>query len=159
MAAEHIEWTKDLDLGIPEIDGQHRVIVQAINKLIDVGGTEDMGVVMDVMEQLIQYTISHFEYEELLQVEAKYTAFESHKAMHGIFTKQIEIYRRRAAKGEDISHALAQMLKAWLISHIKNEDVNYVPTVKGYLDDSRLNGVRAVEKIGWGEAMLKRVFG
>jgi len=66
----HIEWTEDLNTGIQVIDSQHHRIVQYINKLYDIQNTHDRKQVEQVLDELVDYTLSHFAFEESLMEAA-----------------------------------------------------------------------------------------
>lgn len=148
-----IEWNADWNTGIDEIDAQHKRIVYYINRLersTETGKKED---IRSVMDGLIDYTISHFDYEEELQERARYPFFKAHRMEHKIFTRKIEHFVERADQGEDIAPELLSMLRAWLIHHISQDDRDYVESVQKTL------AVNREEHESWMEMTLKRVFG
>lgn len=128
-----IIWESKLDTGIDVIDAQHRRIVDYINDLEVAKMTLDKRMVMDVIEQLIDYTQSHFGFEEEMLAEAGYKFLKPHKKVHELFIKRVTDFTIRAAKGEDIADELHTMLKKWLLNHIANEDRDYTETVKQML--------------------------
>ena len=65
-----IIWESKLDTGIDVIDHQHRRIVDYINDLEIAKTMGDKKKVTDVIEQLIDYTQSHFGFEESMMEEA-----------------------------------------------------------------------------------------
>jgi hemerythrin len=131
-----IEWTNDLILGIPEIDEQHKQIVDYINKLVDVRGNPDRKVTEEVVSELIGYTVSHFGFEESLMEQANYSYIEPHKRIHRLFEKRVKHYAERFVHGEEITEELIQMLYNWLIGHIRAEDKDYSPLVLASLNKS-----------------------
>ena len=65
-------WQDDLNTGIEVIDHQHRRIVEMINHLHVAQTSLQRLVVSDVIDELIDYTLSHFAFEEELMEEAGY---------------------------------------------------------------------------------------
>jgi hemerythrin len=130
-----IFWTNQLSVGIEVIDSQHRRIVDYINLLDDAlsnGHTrKDIGILIN---DLVDYTISHFGFEESLQDEAAYPFIKAHKKVHVLFTKRVADFQARFDNGEDISEELHNVLVTWLLNHIKYDDADYVQSVKKYLD-------------------------
>jgi hemerythrin len=120
-----IAWTADLDTGIEPIDVQHRQLVDYINDLDVAADTGNRKAVAEVLELLIEYTLSHFAFEEQLQIDAGYTFAAAHKSMHDVFVKRVERYKDRFDGGEDIVAELQRMLKSWLVHHIKRDDKQY----------------------------------
>ena len=90
----------------------------------------DKRMVTDVIEQLIDYTQSHFGFEEEMLEEAGYKFLKPHKKVHELFIKRVTGFTIRAAKGEEIADELHSMLSKWLLNHIANEDRDYAEAVK-----------------------------
>ncbi|MBT4863320.1 MAG: bacteriohemerythrin, partial [Gammaproteobacteria bacterium] len=95
----HIEWTRDLDTGIQVIDNQHKRIVEYINKLDDAGVTSDKEQISGVLTELVDYTLSHFTFEESLMEEAGYPFVRGHKRVHQLFVKRVGDYIQRFKMG------------------------------------------------------------
>ena len=68
----YLHWSNDLDTGIAVIDTQHRRIVDLINELNTANETGDPAVIKHVLNELVDYTLSHFTFEEELQLKANY---------------------------------------------------------------------------------------
>lgn len=150
---QHIIWSSDLDTGIQVIDNQHKRIVEYINKLIDARVTHDKEQIGTVLNELVDYTLSHFTFEESLMEEAGYPFIKGHKRVHQLFVKRIGDYVQRFRMGEDITDELLNTLKAWLINHIKSDDNDYAEVVR-----VNLQGM-SKEKEGWIARSLKSIFG
>lgn len=136
-------WTEHLNIGIDVIDQQHRRIVEYINQLDDARANgHSREEIAWLINDLVDYTISHFGFEESLQEEANYPFITAHKKVHDLFAKRVAEFQERFNKGEDISKALNSLLITWLFNHIKRDDADYVETVKNHLQ--RQTGV--VEK-------------
>jgi hemerythrin len=123
-------WTSDLNIGIDVVDSQHQRIADYINLLGVALGKRDRSAVGQVLEDLVDYTMSHFAFEESLQVEAGYAFATPHKATHEMFIKRIGKYQDRHKAGDDITEQLHGMLMTWLLHHIKRDDVAYAADVK-----------------------------
>jgi hypothetical protein len=61
---KHIEWSPEQDTHIPIIDKQHHRIVEYINSLYDIRDTHDREEVGRVLQELVDYTLSHFAFDE-----------------------------------------------------------------------------------------------
>ena len=61
-------WTAELELGLPEIDDQHRQLVALTNALHDElsKATPDRAAIGHILEGLVDYTVNHFVLEEEL---------------------------------------------------------------------------------------------
>lgn len=125
-----IAWTPNLDTGINVIDQQHRQIVDYINNLEAANRIIDKRKVKDIVDSCVDYTLSHFAFEESLQEDAGYQYVKAHKRVHELFTRKVGEYQERLNLGEDIGGELHDMLARWLVSHIKHDDADYVSAVK-----------------------------
>ncbi len=149
----YMQWTEDLETGIQVIDDQHKRIIGYINELHHASETANAAEVQEVLEGLLDYTITHFQFEEELQEKAGYPFLKAHQRVHEIFMKRVATFRERADKGENIIPELLSMLKVWLSSHIKGDDRDYVESVK------KITGTNEAENAGWLSSTLKRLFG
>ncbi len=146
----YIEWTRDLEFGIPIIDTQHKRIVEFINELDDAIRTNNAAETRHVMEGLLNYTITHFEFEEELQEKSGYPYLKAHRRIHEILMKKVAALRERFNKGENVAPELLTLLKGWLANHIKSEDRDYVESVKA------ITTSKDAEVSGWLATALKR---
>lgn len=151
---DHIKWSSELDTGIQVIDNQHKRIVEYINKLIDARHSHTQEQVAEVLNELVDYTLSHFTFEESLMEEAGYPFIKGHKRVHQLFVKRVGNYVQRFKMGEDVTGELLNTLKAWLINHIKSDDKDFAEIVR-----TNLQGMDPVRKEGWLSRSLNRIFG
>jgi hemerythrin len=129
-----MKWTVDLETGISVIDHQHERIVDYINELHDAVQNNDRNEVGLVLDQLVEYTMSHFAFEEDLMDQAGYPFFHAHKKVHDLFARKVGDFKQRFDLGEDVGRQLLTVLRTWLINHIKRDDSDYAETVKLVLD-------------------------
>jgi hemerythrin len=125
-----ILWTDDLNTGIDVIDRQHRRIVDYINDLELAKAKHDRESVGKVLDELVDYTLSHFAFEESLQEEAGYKYCKPHKKVHDLFVRRVNEYLERFRLGDDIVDEIHHMLTSWLINHIRRDDADYVASVR-----------------------------
>ncbi|KAF1702507.1 bacteriohemerythrin [Pseudoxanthomonas suwonensis] len=147
-------WQDDLDTGIEVIDEQHRRIVAMINQLHQAQTGASALAVSEVLDELVDYTLSHFAFEEELMEEAGYPFCAAHKRVHEVFTKRVSEYRMRYQAGEDVVDELKSMLSRWLFNHIRNDDKAYSEQVRRHLD----RFTREHQQGGWLSRTLHRLF-
>lgn len=145
-----MQWTRELEFGIPVIDDQHKRIIQFINELDDACRTGNKEETRQVMEGLLNYTVTHFEFEEELQEKANYPFLKAHRRIHEIFMKKVADVRSRSEHGEDVAPELLKLLQGWLASHIKGEDRDYVDSIR------KVVGSTDRDTVGWMEGLLRR---
>jgi hemerythrin len=148
-------WTDELNTGIDVIDGQHRRIVDMINALHDTAKGKERTAIGNVIEELVDYTMSHFAFEESLMEEAGYQYVKPHKKVHELFIKRVSEYKMRFAAGEDIAEELNNLLSRWLFNHIKHDDGAYVGAVKGQM---QAVVTQSKQEGGWLSKAMKRFF-
>jgi len=84
--------------------------------------------------------------------DAQYSHLVAHQKVHALFIRRILDYRSRFEAGEDVTKLLLSTLRAWLISHIKSEDADYVSVVQVTMQQKE-------REEGWLARQLKRFFG
>ena len=125
-----MKWIPEYNTGIDVIDDQHKRILDYINEIDEISVRSDRARVREILNNIIDYTQSHFTFEESLQEEAGYKYRVPHKRVHDLFIKKIENYRDRFATGDSIGSELHDVLSKWLINHIQHDDADYVGSVK-----------------------------
>jgi hemerythrin len=149
---------KEFLTGIEAVDNQHQRLVDMVTQLDDVRKAtyptmdQKQKAVGNVVVAMIEYTISHFAFEESLQEAAQYQFFNAHKRIHELFVKRAGEYKERWQSGEDIVDELYEILYKWLFNHIRNDDRAFAPVVRKHL--------KALEKSksGWFAQLLKRFY-
>ena len=124
------EWSENLSVGIDEIDRQHKKIVDYINLLDEAVFEKDVDKAKLVLDGLVNYTETHFSFEEDLLKKMEYEFFDGHKQVHESFTARIVNYQSRFNDGEDISRKLLSELRIWLTTHIKKDDQDYASKMR-----------------------------
>ncbi|MFJ3050985.1 bacteriohemerythrin [Pseudomonas nitroreducens] len=151
----YLVWQADLDTGIGVIDAQHKRIVEMINQLHEAQAHHDRAMLGSVIEELVDYTISHFAFEETLLEDSGYQFTRAHKKVHELFIKRVSDYRQRFDAGEDVAEELKGLLGRWLFNHIRNDDANYVESVMASMHEL----TRDQSHGGWLSRSMKRFFG
>ena len=137
-----MKWIPEYNTGIDVIDDQHKRILDYINEIDEIDVNTNRARVKQILENIIDYTQSHFTFEESLQEEADYKYRVPHKRVHDLFIKKIESYRDRFEMGHSIEAELHEVLSKWLINHIQHDDQDYVDAVR----DNMLHYLRSQEQ-------------
>ena len=127
-----VNWTPNLSVGIEAIDNQHKKILELINQthaaMLEGRSSEEMA---DIMHGLIDYTETHFAYEEDLFKQYSYPETAQHQLAHTALTAKVLGYKRKLDAGETVvSVDILKFLKDWLIGHILGVDKRYAPFLK-----------------------------
>lgn len=149
---------KEYRTGIHAVDQQHQRLVNMVNVLDDVRKApyqnfdQKQRAVGDIVTEMIDYTITHFAFEESLQEDANYKYFQAHKRIHELLVQRAGEYKERWASGEDIADELYDVLSRWLFNHIRNDDCAFAPAVKARMKELDK------QNAGWLGQLLKRFF-
>lgn len=126
----YIVWTPELDTGIDVIDDQHKRIVEYINDLYTAHKSHDQQAIAAVLENVLDYTLSHFGFEEVMMEDAGYEFLHAHQRVHQVFIQRVTALADRFKAGEDVTAELHNLLARWLVNHIQKEDHHYAKAVK-----------------------------
>ncbi len=148
-----LRWGPELEIGISVIDSQHERIVEYINKAEHSHQHHSQDELLEVLDELVDYTLSHFAFEETLMEEAGYPFCKAHKKVHALFTRRVTGYYDRAKAGEDVTEELMHTLKSWLVNHIKHDDRDYSGAVRANMNEATKRA--KARKGGW----MTRLFG
>jgi len=127
-----MSWNKNYVVGNATIDGQHRHLVDLINELADAmdggKGREALG---GVLEELVEYTATHFKDEERIFVGTEYPFVKAHREQHESLTQQVFKLRDQFRSGANVLSAdTLSFLREWLNGHILGTDKGYAPYLK-----------------------------
>ena len=130
-AMSFVYWTSDLDTGFDDIDAQHKQLVDYINKLYDAREANDKEAVEQEFQHLIDYTVEHFSYEEMMLEEAQYRLVEQHRKVHQNFVTRMSTLQARYQNGDaEALNEVIDLCEGWLFRHIRINDHGYVDSVK-----------------------------
>ncbi len=127
-----MEWDASLDIGIDEINRQHKLLVDMLNEVSQIfGANGSLKAVQRVLHGLVSYTHTHFGYEERLLEKHSYPDIVNHKAKHKKLLAKLVAYKNQIDSGDDsVADELLVFLKEWLINHIKGSDTLYAKDLK-----------------------------
>ncbi|CAK0772121.1 hemerythrin [Gammaproteobacteria bacterium] len=125
------KWEDDLSVGISRIDDQHKVLIALINRL-NAAMKKRMSTVVtgEILNELLDYTKTHFSVEEEIFKRYRYAEpeYSKHLKAHAFFIKNIEEVQQKFKRGDrTVGIKILNFLRHWLIEHIKETDKKYVP--------------------------------
>ena len=108
------------------MDDQHKRLVELVNRLYSSMKTGKANTVVgSILDELIEYTATHFKDEEALMQVHKFPALEPHQALHAELVSQALDIQKRFHEGIPIGTETLNFLKGWLINHIQQVDRRY----------------------------------
>jgi len=127
VVKRYIQWKPEYDIGIESIDKQHRKLVGMINNLqtaVDYSTGQEFE--RGALDDLVDYTRTHFKYEEGLMEQNGYPDFEAHRAEHERMIARVEEVLEAYRQDQDSAMKKATtFLRSWLINHINGTDKQY----------------------------------
>ena len=127
VVKQYIKWKPEYDVGIESIDKQHRKLVGMINNLqtaVDYSTGQEFE--RGALDDLVDYTRTHFKYEEGLMEQNGYPDFEAHRAEHERMIARVDEVLEAYRQDQDSAMKKATaFLRAWLINHINGTDKQY----------------------------------
>src|SRR6476661_9169262 len=94
--ADVFTWQARYSVGVPEIDAQHKKLIELINELFKamrVGGGDH--IMAKLFDSLLKYTQQHFAFEENLMRKGRYSGLEAHIEEHRKLISQVHDLRDR----------------------------------------------------------------
>jgi hemerythrin len=119
-----IKWNEELSVGVEQIDNQHKELIRIVNGLIN---AVDLGRNKKTLENVIlklrEYTVFHFNSEEALMEEIRYSQRGEHAKEHTRLKKSIKDYQHKIYMHENLtSDMVLEFMKEWLLHHILSFD-------------------------------------
>jgi hemerythrin len=121
-----IIWSNMLSVGVSEIDRQHQVLIELINRVADLSAHTvsevDQQAVLDAMTDYAQL---HFKFEADLMQQIQYAESKSHLYEHEDFVSKVQVMIQsfKNGQGPQVQDFLV-FLRNWLVAHILNTDRN-----------------------------------
>ena len=122
--SELFHWSDEYSVGIETIDAQHHELVDLINRVHSaIHERRGSAVLSASLDDLLEYTRSHFALEERLMEECKYPELDEHKGFHiDLIDQAVALRAKLDVGGVASSFELLHVLRVWLIRHICEAD-------------------------------------
>lgn len=118
-----IPWSPDLEVGVDEIDHQHRILVTLVNRVYEtIGEGRDKPTLQELIKKVEHYTDYHFATEEALMKAHGYEFTEYHEADHRAMSRQIRRFLAAPEQNFADPQGVLDFLHRWLVEHIAGAD-------------------------------------
>lgn len=127
----YFEWKDAYSVNVAEIDSQHKKMFEIGSRISDLVLAKDdydhYDEIMDILIELTEYTMHHFNYEEKLMERYGYKELDSHRFEHVFLTKKI---KKLQEKDIDTNQKMATIdliafVSDWISGHILMTDMKY----------------------------------
>ena len=132
-----LQWKEEYEVGVAEIDEQHQKLVAIANLVYELMrndlALDKYDQIVEILQELKEYTVYHFHFEEGLMQKAGYKKRFSHKILHQEFLAQVEAVDLSAVdeNQDDYLIRIMDFIANWLIEHIVGEDKKVGQTIRG----------------------------
>ena len=122
-----IRWDDSFSVNQPEIDEQHRKWIDIYNMMdramFEPSLSRQTEVIAQALEMVLDFTNSHFRFEEEFMRRVGYPDIVPHVRMHKDFDSMIYRYYRDISMGEPLLNTrLLKIIREWLFEHALVED-------------------------------------
>ncbi len=138
-----MRWTQGMSVGVPELDDDHRGLIDIINDLAALSGAEARPQsVRACLTRLHRYAPVHFGREEKVMTACGFPHLGVHQEEHRAFVLTMQGFNQSlqgdpAALAGHLAEEILDYLKNWLTHHILLEDMAYKPYASERLADVR----------------------
>jgi hemerythrin len=119
-------WYDGFEVGIAEIDDQHRQLFERMETLVEVCAADQVALsVTEMLEFLDEYVQTHFRTEEELMARYQYPDYLRHKELHAVFLKNLGSLKdmtQRKGGVPEVAMQINEMLIKWFKGHILSVD-------------------------------------
>lgn len=125
------EWKGQYNIGIPEIDYQHRYFLKLIKRITGVvieKKEPDYG--QRVLMELVYYAKFHFYSEENMMIYHGYPNLREHQELHRDLIDLLSNKINAISDNIDEYHLLVQFLLQWFVHHSMEEDKKIASCLK-----------------------------
>ncbi len=144
----YLAWSDELDTKIPEIDAQHRVMIDHVNQVREAALSGSLDNTRLAMDALLDCIREHFLFEERVLEMIDFPSLEEHRLGHVEIIDKLQTYKSQLDAGTDDPEALLDHLSAWLVDHIRHDNLDFGPVVREWMHDAAPPGDSFSELIG-----------
>lgn len=129
-------WRPEWDLGVPEMDDDHRALAEALNGLagaveppwrlpVQAAAAQGRRTQLSALRTLHDRAAEHFAREEALMRETAYPRLAEHRSEHRLLLAELTTLLRdqqRQRPGYALERATVRELKLWFLGHLLDMD-------------------------------------
>jgi len=121
---KELDWDSSLDVGVDEVDDDHRRMVKLFNLLAHaVSDGDEPDYQEALLDELIAFTVWHFRHEERLMLKYAYDDRDTHQQQHRELVDGVtEIREKFLEAGRQLLEEDVEYLERWVTAHIIHTD-------------------------------------
>ena len=116
-----IEWRKEFETGVVDVDHEHKQLVDLINQFHEeatAGASYPR--IQDFLGEVFAKIAAHFALEESIMRKYAYDEYEAHKAEHEMLLDEIRDIMDVTTP--NYGEALSAAVRDWFVNHFKSKD-------------------------------------
>ncbi len=121
-----LEWGPEFETGVPEMDRQHRRLLEKANEFHTALKEGNRSRAKDILVDFTKALFNHLRDEEKFMERIGYPELDNHRKLHRSLAGMIKEVRDEFEKGDPraFSQSLS-LIMSWLLTHIKKSDRKY----------------------------------
>ncbi|HHX63111.1 MAG TPA: hemerythrin family protein [Epulopiscium sp.] len=125
-------WKDKYKIGLELVDTQHEKLFELAGEIYDLvkinEDTDKYDQIVEVLQELKDYTVFHFQEEEAYMLEIQYPKFFSHKILHAEFIEKVNSVNITSLDDDQTKYLLEMLtfVLDWLQNHILKVDTEIV---------------------------------
>ena len=127
-----IAWRKDFETGIPDVDHEHRQLIELINELPSVLNSEVEGLAaLELLGDIYAQISAHFALEERLMRDRHFDEYQQHKADHDRLLDELrDLMDSYESGGWMDATSFSQRVGDWFSIHFRTFDARLHHRIK-----------------------------
>lgn len=127
-----ILWKDEYKIGLQKIDKQHQKLFEIAGEIYDLLRLDDdidkFDQILEIIQELKDYTVFHFQEEEEYMLSINYPRFFSHKMLHNEFIQKVNEVNITSLDEDQTNYLLdiLDFVLNWLQTHILQIDKQIV---------------------------------
>jgi hemerythrin len=120
-----LSWKPEYSVHEAVLDNHHKRLFDLLNTVYEnVMNSLEVNCVLPVIDELSEYTDSHFSAEERFMREKEFVAIDAHIAKHREFKHTIETMKAHYhGNNLEVTQELIIVLGEWLLNHVLKDDM------------------------------------
>lgn len=125
-----IQFTKDCEIGVPQIDKEHAYLFELINSaytMLDAKAGERTALLKNILMKLQNYAKEHFAHEEEYMTVISDPELPMQRTEHELFVNKVGEFVKEVSEHEAVEEAkfreVLEFLTRWLYHHILSSDM------------------------------------